>query len=81
MKQWYEQLYEDFDAYGDEPYTQATISEVDFIESVLESDRSKRILDVGCGNGPAYAGACQARLFRCWARPFRIHAAARPKSG
>jgi 2-polyprenyl-3-methyl-5-hydroxy-6-metoxy-1,4-benzoquinol methylase len=51
MKQWYEQLYEDFDTYGDEPYTQDTQKEVDFITNVLGDDRGKRILDVGCGNG------------------------------
>ncbi|HEY53686.1 MAG TPA: methyltransferase domain-containing protein [Caldilineae bacterium] len=51
MKQWYEELYEDFDAYDAEPYTQNTRAEVDFIEQVIGGDRSKAILDVGCGNG------------------------------
>lgn len=51
MKQWYEQLYEEFDAYEDEPYTQNTTREVDFIAAVLGDDRAKSMLDVGCGNG------------------------------
>ncbi len=49
--QWYIELYEHFENYGDEPYTQNTRPEVDFIEQVIDSDRSKAILDVGCGNG------------------------------
>lgn len=51
MKQWYEQLYEDFDHYGDESYTQGTVKEVDFIVQVLGDFRGHHILDVGCGNG------------------------------
>jgi 2-polyprenyl-3-methyl-5-hydroxy-6-metoxy-1,4-benzoquinol methylase len=51
MKQWYEELYEDFAAYDKEPYTQSTGGEVDFVESEIGHDHSKRILDVGCGNG------------------------------
>jgi len=51
MRQWYEQLYEDFHDYSQESYTQSTIQEVDFIVEVLGGDRGKRILDVGCGNG------------------------------
>jgi len=51
MKQWYEELYEDFAAYDKEPYTQSTKAEVDFVESEIGRDHSKRILDVGCGNG------------------------------
>jgi len=51
MKQWYEELYEDFAAYDKEPYTQGTKGEVDFIEGEIGHDQSKRILDVGCGNG------------------------------
>ena len=51
MKQWYEELYEDFAAYDKESYTQGTKGEVDFIEGEIGHDQSKRILDVGCGNG------------------------------
>ncbi len=51
MKQWYEELYEDFETYNKESYTQSTRSEVDFVEGEIGHDHSKRILDVGCGNG------------------------------
>jgi len=51
MKQWYEELYEDFAAYDKESYTQSTKGEVDFIEGEIGHDHSKRILDVGCGSG------------------------------
>ena len=51
MKQWYEELYEDYHAFDDEPFAQRTISEVDFIEDVIDHDESRRILDIGCGNG------------------------------
>jgi len=50
-KKWYEELYEDFESYDEEPYTQNTVVEVDFIEREIGSDRSLQILDVGCGNG------------------------------
>jgi SAM-dependent methyltransferase len=48
---WYEELYDDFTNYNQEPYTQGTQGQVDFIERVIGYDRSKRILDVGCGTG------------------------------
>jgi len=51
MKQWYEELYEDFVAYEKESYTQSTRGEVDFIEAEIGHDHSQRILDVGCGSG------------------------------
>ena len=51
MKQWYEELYEDFAAYNKESYTQSTKREVDFVEGEIGHDHSKRILDVGCGSG------------------------------
>jgi len=51
MKQWYEQLYEGFSTYGDEPFTKNTIKEVDFIVRIMGGDRGNKILDVGCGNG------------------------------
>ncbi len=50
-KPWYEELYDGFDAYSEEPYTQHTRPEVDFIEQVIGNDRAKAILDVGCGTG------------------------------
>ena len=42
-KQWYETLYENFDAYSEEPYAQNTPAEVDFIEQVIAYDRAKSI--------------------------------------
>lgn len=51
MKAWYEELYEDFEKYHAEPYVQNTRAEVDFVEQELGHDRTRRILDVGCGNG------------------------------
>lgn len=50
-KQWYQALYEHFDAYDQEPYTQNTPAEVDFLESVIGEVTWGRILDVGCGTG------------------------------
>jgi 2-polyprenyl-3-methyl-5-hydroxy-6-metoxy-1,4-benzoquinol methylase len=52
MAQWYEELFEDYArTYDKEAFTQGTRGEVDFIEGELAGDRSKRILDVGCGTG------------------------------
>ena len=48
---WYEALYADFDDYDDEPYTQQTTAEVDFIEKIIGGDKALAILDVGCGTG------------------------------
>jgi len=52
MKQWYETLFANFAAtYDRESFTQGTAGEVDFVERELESDRTKRILDIACGTG------------------------------
>jgi 2-polyprenyl-3-methyl-5-hydroxy-6-metoxy-1,4-benzoquinol methylase len=52
MKQWYEELFENYAlGYDRESFTQGTIQEVDFIERELRFDRSLRVLDVGCGTG------------------------------
>ena len=52
MAQWYEELFEDYArTYDRESFTQGTLGEVDFIEKELGGDRSRRILDVGCGTG------------------------------
>lgn len=51
-KQWYESLFENYaQKYDDEIFTQGTIGECDFIERELNSDRSLKLLDVGCGTG------------------------------
>lgn len=52
MKQWYEELYLNFaEKYEKEVFTQGTKGEVDFIEKETGFDRSKEILDLGCGTG------------------------------
>jgi len=52
VKQWYEQLFQNYaDSYDKESFTQGTIGEVDFIEQEINFDKSKTILDIGCGTG------------------------------
>ncbi len=52
MKQWYEDLFDNYaKTYDRERFTQGTETEVNFIEKEINSDRSKTILDVGCGTG------------------------------
>jgi len=52
MKQWYESLFENYARkYDDECYVQGTIGECDFIEEEINRDRSKKIIDIGCGTG------------------------------
>jgi len=52
MKKWYEKLFENYSKqYEKESFTQGTKGECDFIESEVNSDKSKRILDIGCGIG------------------------------
>ena len=51
-KQWYESLFENYGRkYDHEIFTQGTLGECDFIENEINSDRSLKILDVGCGTG------------------------------
>ena len=52
MKQWYETLFDNYaKGYDSESYVQGTVGEVDFIEKELGFDKSKNILDIGCGTG------------------------------
>ena len=52
MKQWYEQLFEDYgEKYDLESFTQGTKGECDFIEKEIVSDKGTTILDIGCGTG------------------------------
>ncbi len=52
MKRWYEELFENYGTvYDRECFTQGTSGEADFIEAEIGRDRTKRILDVGCGTG------------------------------
>ena len=49
---WYEALFVNYgESYDKEPFTQGTAGEVDFVERELGADRSKQILDIGCGTG------------------------------
>ena len=52
MKQWYEELFENYgEKYDNEVYTKGTIGECDFIEQEIGHNKEKKILDVGCGTG------------------------------
>jgi SAM-dependent methyltransferase len=52
MKQWYETLFENYGKkYDQEPFTQGTMGECDFIENEIGRNRDLKILDIGCGTG------------------------------
>jgi len=52
MKQWYEELFENYAIkYDREKFTVGTIGECDFIEQEINYDRNIKILDLGCGTG------------------------------
>jgi 2-polyprenyl-3-methyl-5-hydroxy-6-metoxy-1,4-benzoquinol methylase len=52
MTTWYEALFANYaESYDKEPFTQGTVGEVDFVERELGADRTRRILDIGCGTG------------------------------
>ncbi|MBN2554322.1 MAG: methyltransferase domain-containing protein [Anaerolineales bacterium] len=48
---WYQALYEHFDGYDEEPYTQCTADEVDFLEVILNQRHWGTVLGIGCGTG------------------------------
>ena len=51
-KPWYESLFEDYgEKYDQEAFTRGTSGECDFIEEEIHSDKTLKILDVGCGTG------------------------------
>lgn len=52
MKQWYEELFENYALkYDRESFVQGTMGECDFIEQEINYDKYTRILDIGCGTG------------------------------
>ncbi|MDJ0743795.1 MAG: class I SAM-dependent methyltransferase [Xenococcaceae cyanobacterium MO_167.B27] len=52
MKQWYEELFENYGMkYDRENFVQGTIGECDFIENEINYNKTTRILDIGCGTG------------------------------
>jgi SAM-dependent methyltransferase len=52
MKQWYEELFENYSRqYDKEIFTQGTSGECDFIEQEVGFNRQFKILDLGCGTG------------------------------
>lgn len=52
MKQWYEELFENYsENYDKESFTEGTPGETNFIEKEILSDKSLSILDIGCGTG------------------------------
>ena len=52
MKQWYEELFENYaEKYDKEVFTRGTVGECDFIEREVNYDKTAKILDIGCGTG------------------------------
>ena len=52
MKQWYEELFENYaKTYDSEEFTKGTVGECDFIEKEINYDKTVKILDIGCGTG------------------------------
>ena len=52
MKQWYEELFENYaQNYDAEEFTKGTVGECDFIEKENDYNKTIKILDIGCGTG------------------------------
>lgn len=52
MKQWYEELFENYaQKYDQESFTKGTLGECDFIEQEIKFNKNVEILDIGCGTG------------------------------
>lgn len=52
MQAWYEELFTNYAGrYDQQPFTQGTCGEVDFIEREIAFDKAARVLDIGCGTG------------------------------
>ena len=52
MKQWYESLFENYaQKYDKECFVHGTLGECDFVEQEIISDKSLKIIDIGCGTG------------------------------
>ncbi len=52
MRRWYEELFANYaKTYDTETFTRGTLGEVDFLEKELNYDKTKSILDIGCGTG------------------------------
>jgi 2-polyprenyl-3-methyl-5-hydroxy-6-metoxy-1,4-benzoquinol methylase len=52
MKQWYESLFENYaHKYDKECFVHGTVGECDFIEQEIGHDKSRKIIDIGCGTG------------------------------
>lgn len=52
MKQWYEELFENYaKKYDHESFVRGTIGECDFVEREINHNQATRILDIGCGTG------------------------------
>lgn len=52
MRRWYEELFANYaKTYDTESFTTGTLGEVDFLEKEFDGDKTKTILDIGCGTG------------------------------
>ena len=52
MRRWYEELFSNYaKTYDNESFTAGTLGEVDFLEKEFNHDKTKCILDIGCGTG------------------------------